>query len=278
MEPPQEGRWVVCGYGRFGRHLAADLLRHGLAVTVVDARVDHVAGAELVHGDPVDPGVLEQARVEKAVALVAATDTDIDNLDILAGARRINDGLFLAGRQNDAANAPLFGVLDLDVTLVPTELVAREALARVSDPTLWRFLQRIGRCDDEWSDALIERIRARCGSRLPDVWVVELRGDAAAALLPHWSRTVTVGGLMCSPEDRTRVLDAVVLMIERGDDTILAPADDEPLEPGDRLLLVGMGYDRRALSTTLTLPTAAHYVLTGDRVGQSWLWRTLVDR
>jgi len=39
-----------------------------------------------------------------------------------------------------------------------------------------------------------------------------------------------------------------------------------------------MSYDRRALDTTVSVPTAAEYVLTGDRVGQSWIWRTLVDR
>jgi ABC-type nitrate/sulfonate/bicarbonate transport system permease component len=44
------------------------------------------------------------------------------------------------------------------------------------------------------------------------------------------------------------------------------------------LLLAGMSYDRRSLDTTLTVPAAAQYVLTGNRVGQSWVWRTLVDR
>jgi ABC-type nitrate/sulfonate/bicarbonate transport system permease component len=39
-----------------------------------------------------------------------------------------------------------------------------------------------------------------------------------------------------------------------------------------------MGYDRGNLDTTLCVPAAAEYVLTGERVGASWIWRTLVDR
>src|SRR3954447_13367388 len=34
--PPREGRWVVCGYGRLGRELTADLRAEGLEVTVVE--------------------------------------------------------------------------------------------------------------------------------------------------------------------------------------------------------------------------------------------------
>ncbi len=36
MTVPQQGRWVICGFGRFGGHLAADLRRQGIPVTVVD--------------------------------------------------------------------------------------------------------------------------------------------------------------------------------------------------------------------------------------------------
>jgi hypothetical protein len=83
---------------------------------------------------------------------------------------------------------------------------------------------------------------------------------------------------MRSPQDRELSLDVVPLMLVRGDEAHLAPAGDEVLLPKDVLLLAGTSYDRRSLDTTLTVPAAAQYVLTGNRVGQSWVWRTLVDR
>src|SRR6476646_1556977 len=34
--PPTVGRWVLCGYGRFGREMAADLRAEGLRVTIIE--------------------------------------------------------------------------------------------------------------------------------------------------------------------------------------------------------------------------------------------------
>ena len=36
-KPPPHGRWVMCGYGRFGQELTADLRAAGLDVTVIDS-------------------------------------------------------------------------------------------------------------------------------------------------------------------------------------------------------------------------------------------------
>src|SRR3954470_19143758 len=55
--PPAEGRWVVCGFGRFGRELTADLIAEGLAVTVIEAVAGDPAtgGPPRVTGDGTDP-------------------------------------------------------------------------------------------------------------------------------------------------------------------------------------------------------------------------------
>lgn len=278
MKPPAQGRWVVCGYGRFGSHLVADLLRRGFPVTIVDDKVGEVAGATVVHGNPADPAVLADADLRDAKAVAAATDSDTDNIEILEGARSLNPGLFLAGRQNDAANAALFKALAVDRVLIPTDLVAREVLQRVTDPMLWDFVQRVRGCDDHWAEDLTDRITALCGTRLPEVWSVDLTAEQAPGLQPHWESGVMVGQMLRSPEDRDLALDAVMLSVHRGEAVALAPGAEQRLERGDRMLLVGSARARRALDTTLALPTAAHYVITGRRVGQSWVWRRLAGR
>ncbi len=279
MKVPGNGRWIVCGYGRFGSHLAADLVRHGLPVTVVDPDAGNVPAVQIVIGDAADPSVLARAGLGDAVALAAATDNDVTNLSLLAAAKKTNPDLFLVARQNDPANSPLFDALEIDSLLVPTRLIAHEVLARISDPLLWRFVQGARGESDEWSRTLLDRIVARCGTDLPDIWSVTLTETGAPSLDDKLAGgTVRLSDLLRSPADRQHVLDAVTLMIVRGEEVLRAPADDEVLLYGDALLLVGMSYDRRALDTTLTVPAAAQYVLTGDRVGQSWVWRTLVDR
>jgi voltage-gated potassium channel len=58
----------------------------------------------------------------------------------------------------------------------------------------------------------------------------------------------------------------------------VAPPDDTVLAAGDDLLLAGTSADRRALDTTLCVPAAMEYVVSGRRVGNSWVWRALVNR
>ena len=277
MDIPQHGRWVVCGYGRFGSHLAADLMRSGVPVTVIDEQADHLDGIEVITGDATDPEVLARADLASAVAFAAATNNDITNLSLLVSARKANVDLFTIARQNDPSNTPLFDGLPIDSTLLPTKLIAHEVLARIGDPLLWAFVQQAQHHSDEWGAALVDRISSRCGTQRPDIWTLSVTQEGSPALMTHLENA-TVGALLHDPQDRSRPLDAVALLRQRGDEITMTPTDDQDLEVGDRLLLVGMDYDRRALDTTVSVPTAAEYVLTGDRVGQSWIWRTLVDR
>lgn len=104
--PPTAGRWVVCGYGRFGRELTADLRAEGWQVTVIDPGADE--DDSTLAGDASDPAVMARAELRDTVGFVAATDNDTTNLSLVAAARRINPALFVVARQNRATSAPLF--------------------------------------------------------------------------------------------------------------------------------------------------------------------------
>jgi Trk K+ transport system NAD-binding subunit len=281
LEVPKHGRWVIAGYGRFGSHLAADLVRHGVPVTVIDPAAPEQGpqGVEVVRADATTGQGLQLVGLKDAVAFAAATDNDTTNLSLIVGASRRNPELFTIARQNDPANRPLFDALHIDTTLVPTRLVAAEVLARISDPMLWAFVQQAQQRDDRWAQPLLDRLVGACGPRRPALWTVDLTAHGAPAVAPRLTAgEVTLGALLTDPQDRKRPLDAVPLLVLRSGDSLVAPGDDLVLQSDDRILLAGMTYDRSNLDTTLCVPAAAEYVLTGDRVGASWLWRTLVDR
>ena len=104
---PPRGRWVVCGFGRFGREITGDLRAEGLEVTVIEPDATADDDPEIIIGNGTEPAVLERAQLQTAVGLVAATNNDTSNLSIIATARNANPELFLIGRQNDVANGPL---------------------------------------------------------------------------------------------------------------------------------------------------------------------------
>jgi Trk K+ transport system NAD-binding subunit len=274
--PPRSGRWIVCGYGRLGRELTTDLRAEGLDVTVIESYQADVDDAHLLVGDGSDPWVLAQADLDRAVGLVAGTDNDTTNLSLVAAARRSNPDLFLAARQNRAASAPLFAAMEIDALLVPTEVVAHEVYAQLSTPLLWRFLRDMPAMGDDWAAAIIDRLEQLCGTHLQTLWKVRLTPQEAPGL-GSWltSGEARLGQLMRNPEDRDERLHAIVLLVLRGREAVLAPAEDFVLRPDDELLLVGWSAARRALDTILLVHGVLEYVVTGRRVPSSWVWRKL---
>src|SRR5215213_6982854 len=274
--PPTDGRWVVCGYGRFGREVTSDLRRAGLTVTVIEPVVQAEARPDVIVGDASDGRVLTQAGVAEAVGLVAGTDNDTTNLSMLATARRINPGLFLAARQNRPTSAALFEAMGVDALLVPTEVVAHEVYAQVSTPMLWRFIQEMPARGDQWAADLIQRLRRNCGHELPALWKVKLDRDQAPALAGWLAEgKVAVGDLLRSPEDRERRLRVVPLLLLRGGDAVLTPDGEMVLARDDELLFAGQSSERRELESTMVVDSTGAYVLFDQHIPSSWVWRKL---
>jgi voltage-gated potassium channel len=274
--PPTDGRWVMCGYGRFGREVTADLREGGLEVTVIEPAEQGEPEPGVIAGDASDPSVLARADLASAVGLVAGTDNDTTNLSMLATARRLNPSLFLAARQNRPTSAALFKAMQVDALLVPTEVVAHEVYAQISTPMLWRFIQQMPAQGDQWAAELIQRLRQNCGQELPALWKITLDREQAPSLDGYLAGgRVSLTDLVRSPEDRSRHLRVVPMLLLRGDDAVLTPDGDTVLAPDDQLLFAGEGSERRELETTLLVDSTAAYVLFDQHIPASWVWRKL---
>jgi Trk K+ transport system NAD-binding subunit len=284
--PPAHGRWVVCGFGRFGRRIVADLRAEGVEVTVIEratddaaadaAEADGVPGPVRVTGDGSEADVLAEARLADAVGFVAATDNDPRNLSAVAAAHRLNPGLFVIARQNRPTSAPLFAAVGVDSLLVPAEVVAHEVYARISTPLLWRFLQRVPQQGDEWAARVVDRVTALCSDRLDAVWKVRL-DEREAPALQDWlaAGDARIDAVLRHPDDRDSPLAVVVLMVLRDGECVMAPDGGFVLAPGDELLLTGRAAARWGLGATMVVDGAPQYLRTGRRVGTGRLWRAL---
>ncbi len=278
VQPPIDGHWVVCGYGRFGREVTADLRDAGLEVVVIDG-IEKADASGMVNGDASDPEVLASAGLETAVALVAATDNDTFNLSILASAKRLNPDVFLASRQNRQTSAALFEAIEVDSLMVPNEVIAHEVYAQISTPLLWRFIQEMPGRGDGCAADLVERLLGNCGPRLPALWRISLEPGQAPALM-RWlaEGRITLGDLTRSTEDRDRQLKVVPLMLLRGDEAVLAPESSMVLMSDDQLLFAGQVVEQRDVQATMKDDSVAAYVVLNQRVPSSWVWRALLRR
>lgn len=94
---------VVCGFGRVGAEIAGELLSRQTSVIVVDRDLDSLdraraAGCSTVQGDATEEETLSEAGVQRAKALIAATDSDASNTFTTLTARSLNPDLLIVAR------------------------------------------------------------------------------------------------------------------------------------------------------------------------------------
>jgi voltage-gated potassium channel len=91
---------IICGWGRVGRSIAAEVAQAGRPLVVIDHDPERLADCPhpSVLGDATVDAVLHDAGIERAASLVAAVDQDAANSFIVLSARALRPELFLVAR------------------------------------------------------------------------------------------------------------------------------------------------------------------------------------
>jgi Trk K+ transport system NAD-binding subunit len=259
LEHLTDGHWVVCADGSFGFEVVRDLESAGLDVLLVD---------------PADG----RPDVSGAVGFIAGAESDIVNMANAAHARIENDELFIAVRQNSTVNEAPLRAFDPDSVFVPTELLAREAVARITSPNYWSFIDHVLHEDDEWDSQIMDEIVAAVGDETPVSTKVDLDyTHAPAALRFMQTEKLTVGDLLRDPDDRSVRLAVYPAVLVRLGRRTFTPPPHTPLQEGDTLLLLGREEDLAVLQSTLFHDSAVEYVATGRDVATAWVFRQLQE-
>ncbi|EXJ14980.1 potassium channel family protein [Imhoffiella purpurea] len=277
--PPAKGRWVICGYGRFGKAMYQHLKDQGFELSVIEAS-PHRTGIPpegVVHGRGTEAVTLEQAEIRRSVGLVAGTDHDADNLSIIMTALELNPDLFVIARENHIQNQHLFDRVGAHAIMNPSTIIANRIRIRLVTPLLAEFTTLARFQDEGWASQLVSRIVALVDERMPYVWEVTLDREEAFALHdPEMGRLpVTLGTLLRDPMDRDLRLRAIPLLLIRDDERILLPDLDDRVEFGDRLLFCGWEEAHRRMDWILQNIHALRYVATGEARRDGPVWRRI---
>jgi hypothetical protein len=99
---------IICGWGRVGRAIARAVHNAGQEVVVIDRDAERLAEAPFptVHGDVSDDAVLKEAGIDRARVLVAALNTDADNLYVTVSGRALVPDLFIIARARTESSEP----------------------------------------------------------------------------------------------------------------------------------------------------------------------------
>lgn len=133
---------VLCGWGRVGRAVAADLEREGRHVVVVDSDPTRVAGVTLptIVGDATHDATLRAAGIERAYALVAALADDADNLFVTLSGRSLKPDLFIVARARQDDSIGKLARAGADRVVNPQELGAARMASFIVRPHVAEFI------------------------------------------------------------------------------------------------------------------------------------------
>jgi Trk K+ transport system NAD-binding subunit len=276
LEPPR-GLWIVCGFGRFGRAVAAALEREGNRIRVIEPEPRGPGAPDVVRGSGTEAPTLEAAGIGGAVGIVAGTPDDVNNFSIVMTARELKPSLFVVMRKNRRHNDVLFEAFKPQLVMQPAQVIATECLSILTTPRLARFLAAAERRGDDWANELLSRI-AGLVNRTPEVWTVAVTpAGAPAAWREAAADALRLEHLLADHADREARLEAIALLLERGGRDTLLPEEATRLEGGDAILFCGTGAARARQLFAAANRNAMHYVTTGE-IAHGAVWSWLVRR
>ncbi len=104
---------IICGHGRTGSRVVAELLAANKSFVVIEENEDEIKrldelGIPHIVGDATEEDTLESARISEADALVAALDSDAENLFLTLTASGLCSNLRVIARVHDPDNTRKF--------------------------------------------------------------------------------------------------------------------------------------------------------------------------
>jgi voltage-gated potassium channel len=208
--------FILCGYGRVGRQIAADLEQSSVPFVVIDRdpvglRLATERGLMVVEGDAGSDDVLRMAGVEQARGLVTAVAEDADNIYVTLSARALNSGLRIVARANAEESISKLQRAGADQVVSPYSIGGRRLAMLALRPLSVEFVDAV--FHGETGDLLLEDMELVPGSRL----VGRSIDDVQTVLAPGVS----------------------VLALKRDSAILARPPGDTSLMPGDELVVIG---------------------------------------
>jgi voltage-gated potassium channel len=216
---------IICGYGRVGRRVADEFRASEVPYVVLDFRSEAVEAARehgdlMVEGNATKDDDLERAGLARAKGLVAAADSDADNLYITVSARAARPDLQIVARASDEDAERKLRVAGADRVVLPYATAGRTMANLVLKPQVTAFL---------------DAVTTAAG---PDLHLAEVE---LTRTCQHAGRTIR--------EIRVRhETGAIIVAVRKGDGTFdTTPEPDVLLEPGDVIVSVGTSEELRRL-------------------------------
>ena len=218
---------IVCGYGRFGKSVAAPLQRSGHPFVIVEMDHETADGAKeegllVVNADATEEDSLTRAGIERARGLLTTLGTDAANLYVTLTARQMKPGIAIAAAAMNQRAVAKLKAAGADRVVSPYELGGSWMAQLILSPTVADFME------------------VATGANPLDFFM-EQQGVASASPLC---------GQSLASSNIGRDLGVTVVAIQKTDGQMVTnPRPDTVLESGDTLVSLGIRGNLARLET-----------------------------
>ncbi|MFE5289958.1 potassium channel family protein [Nocardia sp. NPDC056611] len=205
------GHVIVCGWGRVGHSTAQYLSGLGKEIVVVDRDPQRLENLEFPYilGDVTDDAVLEAAGIRHAQALIAALDSDADNVYVTLSSRALRGDLIIIARARTESSKSKLLRAGANRAVNPQLIGGRRMAAFALQPNVAEFLDVV--MHDENLEFRIEEIEIGPDSPLLDRTVADAvpRHGGGALVL---ALRADDGRFIANPHGDTRLRLGTVLI------------------------------------------------------------------
>jgi voltage-gated potassium channel len=217
--------FIICGYGRVGRRVAEEFQATDVPFVVLDLHEDAIAAARsdgvlLIEGDATSDETLRRAGLGRARGLVAASDSDADNLYVVLSARSSRPDLSIVARASGADAERKLILAGADRVVLPYTTAGRVMANLALKPQVTAFL---------------DAVTTATG---PDLQLAEIEVRETSSAAGRTIRDLRI----------RHETGALVVTLRKADGSFdTTPEPDTPIAVGDVLIGVGSPDEIRAL-------------------------------
>jgi voltage-gated potassium channel len=223
--------YIICGFGRVGRRVAEEFRHEGAQFVVLDFSPVAKAAAEeedvlFIEGNGTHDEDLQSAGLERARGLVAASDSDADNLYITLSARTANPDLLIVARASSEDASKKLRLAGADRIVQPYQAAGRVMAGLMLRPQV---------------SAFVDVVTSAAGT---DLRFEEIEVTAASGQ----------GGKSIRDLDVRKQTGALIVALRKRDGTFdTTPTPEARLEVGDVLIAAGTEEELRGLEALFAL-------------------------
>jgi voltage-gated potassium channel len=210
------GHYIICGYGRVGRQVVADFEAARRPFVVIDREdsTGELRARNIPHlmGNAEEESVLRAAGIERAAGLVAAVDSDTENVFITLTAKVLNPSLRVIARASNAETARKLELVGAERVVSPYVASGKRMAHMALRPHAVDFFDLVSTPLQELS-----------------VEMQELEISAEGGLAGRSLREL----------DLRRSTGIIVVALRNEDKVQLNPDPDAVLKPGGRMTVLG---------------------------------------